>query len=140
VATTSGYRAPTASLAADPRGCPPKSGASAWAQNGDSENGGTRAVAEAAAEVLAPCGRSQRNSEGHVRRSRVMDRANAHRATASAMAVRETLATERLRTIAFFQALHYDFDSIVEARRRPTPMTGDTEDRYDVGNVPAAAH
>ena len=44
-----------------------------------------------------------------------MDKANAHRAAAPAMAAREVLATERLRTLALCQALHNDFDSIVEA-------------------------
>jgi len=44
-----------------------------------------------------------------------MDKANAHRAADPAMAAREVLATERLRTLALCQALHNDFDSIVEA-------------------------
>lgn len=50
-----------------------------------------------------------------------MDKGNAHRAAAPAtsvqalMSVRKVLATERLRTLALCQALHHDFDSIVEA-------------------------
>jgi DnaK suppressor protein len=44
-----------------------------------------------------------------------VDNANAHRAAAPALAVREVLATARLRTLALCQALHNDFDSIVEA-------------------------
>jgi RNA polymerase-binding transcription factor DksA len=44
-----------------------------------------------------------------------MDKANVHRGAAPAMTVREALATERLRTLALCEALHHDFDSIVEA-------------------------
>jgi DnaK suppressor protein len=44
-----------------------------------------------------------------------VDNANAHRAAAPVVAVREVLATERLRTLALCQALHNDSDSIVEA-------------------------
>jgi len=40
------------------------------------------------------------------------------------MAAREVLATERLRTLALCQALHNDFDSIVEAS---TPSNADDE-------------
>ena len=55
-----------------------------------------------------------------------MDKANAHRAADPAMAVREVLATERLRTLALCQALHNDFDLIVEAS-----MSSNADDEHD---------
>ncbi len=44
-----------------------------------------------------------------------MDGANATRSTAAVMAALEVLATARLRTLTLWQALHHDFDSIVDA-------------------------
>jgi RNA polymerase-binding transcription factor DksA len=44
-----------------------------------------------------------------------MDKANAHRAAGSDLAVLDLLAADRLRTLALCQALHHDFESIVEA-------------------------
>jgi DnaK suppressor protein len=44
-----------------------------------------------------------------------MDTGNAHQADMPALAVQQVLATERLRTLALCQALHDDFESIVEA-------------------------
>jgi RNA polymerase-binding transcription factor DksA len=44
-----------------------------------------------------------------------MDKANAHPAAGSDLAVLDLLAADRLRTLALCQALHHDFESIVEA-------------------------